>query len=235
MQSGVSTQEGEQQNHRKMYGQLKEEYNQCIQPCKSSKSEQKADCLTACEKIFEKFSLLYQQKFTPDTSIHPKRDSFSDFFGVSKSEFIGEPSIDSKSRVIWMICMYKDAYQTKVSLKTGIFCIFSRRNEKVITFVWKGSTSWISSSVSIPPFTYIFSSIANSCSWLMIPSSSVSTDLKRTETPFIFYVCLRRLCSRASCSRYAADRWPSCMLSSFTRLIIRSIASLLCPHISRIS
>jgi hypothetical protein len=91
MQSGISIKEGEQRDYRKMYGQLKEEYTQCVQPCKSSKSDQKENCLNACEKIFEKFSLFYQQKYTPDTSMSQSNDSFSDLFGVSKSEFIGEP------------------------------------------------------------------------------------------------------------------------------------------------
>jgi hypothetical protein len=109
----------ERQERMKVYFELSEQYNQCIEPCKLQPNEAKEDCLNECEKIYDQYAQILKDRYEnnkerldmevnglPSYRKRPRPDRqgwFYDLFGVSFKEFVGvdtTPSVNTEPRLI---------------------------------------------------------------------------------------------------------------------------------------
>ena len=47
----------------KVYFELTEEFNQCVEPCKMQPAEIKDECLDSCEKIYDKYAQILKTRY----------------------------------------------------------------------------------------------------------------------------------------------------------------------------
>lgn len=104
----------------KVYFELTEQFNQCIEPCRLQPNEAKEECLLECDKIYDQYAQLLKHRYEdqnkerldmevkglPSYRKRPREDRqgwFYDLFGFSFKEFIGEdttPKINTEARRI---------------------------------------------------------------------------------------------------------------------------------------
>lgn len=99
----------------KVYFELTEQYNQCIEPCKLQPNEAREQCLNECEKIYDQYAQILKSRYEDNKErldmevqglpsyrkrARPDRQGwFYDLFGMSFGEFLGKdttPNINTQ-------------------------------------------------------------------------------------------------------------------------------------------